>query len=131
MPKNRKPKPQPKAPAAPVDKLAALRKKAVTEGLLYTGSEKHRDPRQPGKRGSLCPPAISIETAQAMMLDSLEFGGARYAVHEGHLYEARDDGHGHWHGYPVGWVEVSETVRAHFRKSGLVKNRDLGRFWKK
>jgi hypothetical protein len=66
-----------------------------------------------------------------MLLDSLEFGGARYAVHEGHLYEARDDGRGHWHGYPIGWVEVSESVRLHFTKSGLVKNRDLSRFWKK
>ena len=128
MKKRRKIPAEKTAPAA--GGLSAVRK-AAQEKLLYEGNPKHREPWQPGRRGSLCPKEISIEQAQALLLESHEFKGSHYAVHEGRLYEARDNNHGRWHGYPIGWVEAPQPVRVHFEKSGLVKRHDLKRFWKR
>lgn len=104
-------------------------REAAKEKLLYEGNPKHREPWQPGRRGSLCPKEISIEQAQALLLGSYEWKGTRYAVHTGRLYAARDNNHGRWHGYPIGWVEAPPPVRAHFEKSDLVKKSDFKRFW--
>ncbi len=52
MAKRRKLKADAKPVSAPEeDPLELLRRNATAEGLLYTGSDKHRLPWQPGKRG--------------------------------------------------------------------------------
>lgn len=109
--------------------LAQARRDAVTQELLYEGNPKHREPWQPGRRGSLCPAEVSLETAQIMLLKSHLHGKQRYAVHGGRLYAAKEHIEGRWHGHPLAWVEAPPQVRAHFKKYGNVQNSDIRRFW--
>jgi len=103
----------------------------TTSGLRYQHNRKHKEPWQPGRRGSLCPPDIGLPQAQQLLKDSLSDGQHRYAVSNGRPFKGQDDGTGVWHGYPVGWVEVPESVRKSFRDSNLVKRHDIQRFWKR
>jgi hypothetical protein len=99
--------------------------------LRYKGNPKHKEPWQPGRRGSLCPPDVDQALAQGL-LDQSELDGAkRYATHDGRAFcgQSEDDGR-HWHGYPVGWVEVPESLRQRFVRRGVVKRSDIKRNWK-
>ncbi len=101
------------------------------EGLRYESSRKHKEPWQSGRRGSLCPKDICLDRAKQMLKDSIAHGRQRYAVDSGRPFAGQDNGSGVWHGYPVGWSEVPETVRNDFQKTGLVKRHDINRNWKR
>ena len=75
----------------------------------YEGNAKHRDPWQPGRRGSLCPNHLDQAIVQQLLEESELVGNRRYAVYEGRAYCAQQHGDDRWHGYPVGWVRVPET----------------------
>lgn len=98
---------------------------------MYEGNPKHKKPWQPGRKGSLCPPDISLEHARNLLQLSILKGSKRYAVDKGRALCAlqNDRRRDRWHGYPVGWVEVPAGVRQEFRKKGLVSNRELREFW--
>ena len=99
--------------------------------LRYQPNRKHKEPWQPGRRGSLCPRDIGLGRARQMLQDSIADGRQRYAVDGGRPFEGHDDGTGAWHGYPVGWVEVPADVLNQFRGLGLVKRHDIQRYWRR
>jgi hypothetical protein len=99
--------------------------------MEYEGNPKHKEPWQRGRKGSLCPEEISIETAQKLLEQSVEAGNKRYAVHNGRAYCAHCNPDGKWHGHPVGWEEVvPETIRIKWLKEGLITRSDIKRYWK-
>ena len=101
------------------------------EDLRYEPNPKHKEPWQPGRKGSLCPPVaeLSLQDAARMLKVSVKWGEKRYAHHDGRAYAAQEHEPGRWHGYPVGWVEVPTDVRNQWLKSDAIKKRHLSRYW--
>ncbi len=99
--------------------------------MRYRGSPKHKEPWQPGRRGSLCPAEIGAEQARRLLGNSILYKKKRYGVWEGRGYCAQstlgqlDE----WHGYPVGWSEVDPAVRKQFINEGRLTKRDVKRYW--
>ena len=88
--------------------------------LTYTPNPKHKEPWQPGRKGSMCPKDITITRAKVMLSASFLHKQQRFAVDQGRVFIGKADNRGGWHGYPAGWREVPETVRQHFLKGGAV-----------
>lgn len=97
--------------------------------MLYECNPKHKPPWQRGRRGSLCPESVDLEMAQALLSASQPVEGKRYAVHEGRAYCAQMHGADAWHGYPVGWREVPESLRRKWREDGCLQRRDMQKHW--
>jgi len=97
--------------------------------MVYESNPKHRDPWQPGRKGSLCPVSITTANAQALLEGSELDGKIRYATWEGRVFEAQEHQPGRWHGYPVGWVEVPEKLRRKWQTDGLVSRRQIDEYW--
>lgn len=95
--------------------------------MRYESSPKHR---QPGGWRSLCPKAIDPRTAQALLSGSVAVGNKRYAVHDGRAYCAHEHGGDVWHGYPVGWVAVPESLRRAWLAEGRLQRQDMRKNWK-
>lgn len=83
---------------------------AAPQELVYESNPKHSEPWQSGKKGSLCEPGIR-ELADQLLLQSVLHNEKRFAVHDGRAYCAQQHSPNHWHGYPVGWVEVPPKFR--------------------
>ena len=77
---------------------------------LYESNPKHKEPWQPGARGSFCPVALH-PLAQKLLDESELMNNKRYAVHEGKAYCAQEHAEDRWHGYPVLWREVPEVTK--------------------
>ena len=97
--------------------------------MRYESNPKHSQPWQPGRRGSLCPPDIDREEAQAMLAGSEAVGARRYAARHGVAYRAQEHSRGVWHGHPVGWGRVPESLRRRWIRERRVRRRDVGRHW--
>ncbi len=97
--------------------------------LVYEPNPKHKDPWQPGRRGSLCEAEVRPQAQDLLETSILWEDGRRYAVYEGMAYCAQESG-GKWHGYPVGWREVPQKLALRLRREGLVSKRQLDRFWR-
>ena len=97
--------------------------------MQYESNDKHKVPWQRGRRGSLCPAEITPALAQQLLTASEPVGNARYATHAGIAYCARCHGEDRWHGYPVGWVEVPESVRRRWKREGRVSAHDIRQHW--
>jgi len=95
--------------------------------MTYEGNPKHKEPWQPGRRGSLCPRSVDARVAQQLLEESVPVGSARYAIWQGQPFCAREHGPGLWHGYPVGWHEVPPAVRNDWIQSGLVTRSQIRR----
>jgi hypothetical protein len=99
--------------------------------MTYEGNPKHREPWQPGRKGSLCPRDITTKQAQELLLGSVQDGNKRYGTLAGKAFCA----HQHdvtkdlWHGHPVAWVEVPGPVIRQFKNNGLIANSDISRYW--
>ena len=92
--------------------------------MEYKSNQKHSEPWQRGRRGSLCPKEVRGIAAE--LLDGSELVETRrYAIHDGKAYCAQEDRPGIWHGYPVGWKEVPHQLRLRWRRQRLVSNRDI------
>ncbi|MGO8677670.1 MAG: hypothetical protein ACLQVX_17570 [Limisphaerales bacterium] len=98
---------------------------------VYEGNPKHKAPWQPGRKGSLCPPDINIESARQLLQSSILQDRRRYAVDKGRAFCAQqhDAGKNRWHGYPIGWRDVPPAVRKQFMAAAAVTARDIKRFW--
>ncbi len=96
---------------------------------IYQGNRKHKEPWQPGRRGTLCPPDIDLARAQQLLERSVEHGSARYAADDGRGFCARDDHAGHWHGYPVGWQQVPHQVVKELLARNAMTARDVKKHW--
>lgn len=105
---------------------------AVTEGLRYEPNPKHKEPWQPGKKGTLCPPPaeLSLTIAARMLRDSVLDGTKRYGHHAGKAFAAQEHLAGCWHGYPAGGVEVPASIRQTWLSSTQIRKQDLKRHWK-
>lgn len=97
--------------------------------MVYEGNPKHKEPWQPGRRGSMCPRSITLELAQKLLDGSVAAGGARYATVEGVAFCAREHRPGSWHGYPVAWREVPADVRLAWLEAGVVRRADVRKNW--
>lgn len=109
---------------------------------IYRPKPKHKDPWQPGRRGSLCSHGLTADEHTALqddvqsLLDDAaengwEAGRARYACWGGRPYASRphSDGDDEWYGYPVGYVEVPESIRRDWVARRLVRRSDIRRWW--
>ena len=78
--------------------------------MEYESNDKHSAPCQRGRRGSLCP--REARDIAAELLDGSELvESRRYAVNDAKAYCAQEHRPGVWHGYPVGWKEVSASTQ--------------------
>ena len=111
------------------DSKAAKPSPSVGTTPVYKGSDKHKIPWQPGRKGSLCPKDLTLEDAQRLLAASTEYNGSRWAMHEGRPFRALQDAEGCWHGFPVGWVEVPAPLRDRWRKDKKFSRGDLKRYW--
>lgn len=99
--------------------------------IVYVGNPKHKEPRQRGRKGSLCPKSVTLERAQALLDESLCCDGVRFALLDGVAFVGRSDSAGRlWHGYPVGWMEVPRSVWMKWLKEGRLKRSDIARYWR-
>lgn len=97
----------------------------------YVGNPKHKEPWQRGRKGSLCPREITRERAQALLDESICLDGVRYALCDGVAFIGRSDAAGRiWHGYPVGWMEVPQSIWMGWLKEGRLKKSDIARYWR-
>ena len=97
--------------------------------MRYEGNPKHEQPWQRGRRGSLCPKTVSLETAQRLLLASERVGDKRYAVHEGRAYCAQEHRADTWHGYPVDWRKVPKSLRRMWLAQERVRRQDIRKHW--
>ena len=97
-------------------------------GMEYESNQKHSEPWQRGRRGSLCPKEVRGIAAQLLAGSEL-VDAKRYAVFAGRAYCAQESRLGVWHGYPVGWKEVPPRLRLWWRRQGRVRNRDIKQNW--
>src|SRR5262245_11553222 len=67
--------------------------------LEYESNPKHKEPWQPGRKGSLCPPETR-DMAVQLLLESELVGTRRYAVYAAKAYCAMQHADDVWHGYP-------------------------------
>ncbi len=96
--------------------------------MRYAGNPKHKEPWQPGRRGSLCPTDLNLETVQKLLEDSVPSDNKRYATWRGQAFA----GQGHddtWHGYPVGWREVPQAIRNRWRRQRLIDRANIKKHW--
>jgi hypothetical protein len=98
------------------------------ERFSYESNPKHSEPWQPGQKGSLCPKEVR-PLAPELLRASEQVGKQRFAVHEGKAYCAREHRENVWHGYPVGWKEVPAELRNRWRRTGVVRKKDVERYW--
>jgi hypothetical protein len=97
--------------------------------MVYEPNPKHKEPWQPGKKGTLCPKDLTLRQAVDLLAGSEEFGGARWAVHAGRAFKAKEHAKGRWHGWWVGWVEVPESLRHRFLRANIVRKSDIKDYW--
>lgn len=97
--------------------------------MTYQGNPKHKEPWQPGRRGSLCPRDVDLTLAQQLLDGSIHVGAARFAAWQGQAFCAREHQPDTWHGYPVQWHEVPPPVRNQWVCCGLVSRSDIRDKW--
>ena len=98
-------------------------------GMRYEGNPKHKEPWQPGRKGSLCPSHIDGVVAQELLRTSVQRDNARYATVDGIAFCGREHRPDAWHGYPVGWHEVPPDLRRQWMVQGRVTKRQMKRNW--
>ena len=92
--------------------------------LEYESNPKHKEPWQPGRRGSLCPPETRGIAAQLLRESELA-GTRRYAVYEAKAYCAMQHEDDVWHGYPIAWEEVPRSIIDKWINAGRIKKSDV------
>lgn len=91
--------------------------------MRYVGNPKHKEPWQPGRRGSLCPKEV-WPYAQRLLDNSILHGKQRYAIFNGIPYAGKSDKTGTvWHGHPVGISKVPAEVVKIWSEAGIITNR--------
>jgi hypothetical protein len=97
--------------------------------MLYEGNPKHKHPWQCGKKGSLCPKSMSVNPQDLLDRSVLWLDGKRYSTCDGRCYCAQEHRPDHWHGYPIGWLEVPELLRRQWRDTGEISKQDISKNW--
>lgn len=97
--------------------------------MRYEASDKHCTPWQPGRRGTMCESGAR-DQADALLAQSVEWEGQRYATDGVRAFKGAEHGEGVWHGWPVGWMEVPEPVWRGWLLSVRVKRADIRKWWR-
>jgi hypothetical protein len=97
----------------------------------YEANPKHKEPWQSGRKGSLCPTRIDEMQRDALFAASVAVGQIRYATDGEKAFAAQqhDAAADLWHGYPVGWKEVPESLRREWVHAGHVRRRCVRQHW--
>ena len=97
--------------------------------MKYEPNPKHKEPWQPGRKGTLCPPKeeLSLLTAARLLRESEPVEGKRYNCFKGQAYCAQKHGEDTWHGYPIPWEDVPPWLTKKWRAEGRVSRRDMKR----
>ncbi|MBF0164689.1 MAG: hypothetical protein HQM01_09365 [Magnetococcales bacterium] len=99
--------------------------------LRYIPNPKHKEPWQRGKKGSLCP-SWSHDKAESMLSASIPHPQsnkkARFATSNGMAFAAYPDSQGGWHGFPIGWNEVPDTIRNIWLREKRVSRNEIRKF---
>ena len=117
------------------------------ETLRYNGSPKHarggwgskypkwthemEPANEGGDGGDADKHDWSATLAQKLLEGSILDGKRRYATARNLPFCARSDNHGTWHGYPISWREVPESVKRAMIERGDVTMMDIKRQMKK
>jgi hypothetical protein len=106
-------------------------------GLRYVPKDKHKDPFQRGRKGTLCPPASNMPVTAQALLDGSEPDPRprqieRWATDGSLAYCGRPYDRKKkldWYGFPVGWVHVPERLRRKWAKAGTPDRPTMSRYW--
>ena len=93
----------------------------------YERNPKHKSWMQPFDPDAALCPKWSHEIAQTLLGESLPgpSGEPRFATRDGMAFAARTHRAGVWHGYPVPWSQVPESVREVMVANGKVTRRQI------
>jgi hypothetical protein len=95
----------------------------------YEPNAKHKDPWQPGLRGTLCPRGVDGAALLATSEVDPSAPHKRYATDGVRAYCAHEHAPGRWHGFPVEWRRVPPKLRSAWLVSGMVTNRSVRDHW--
>jgi hypothetical protein len=96
--------------------------------MLYESNPKHKEPWQPGRKGTICPP-WSHEHVQKLLESSIQKGKKRFATFNQVAFAAQEHASDVWHGYPVPWSEVPYSIRKTWVNEGIVQRRSIKQYW--
>jgi hypothetical protein len=99
--------------------------------VRYEPSDEHKNPWQSGRKGSPRPRDLDETARDALLAESVLHSGKRYATDETRAYEAQAHQAGAWHGYPVGWKEVPESLRRAWVDQGRVQRAAIKKHWER
>jgi hypothetical protein len=97
--------------------------------MRYEPNPRHKEPWQPGAKGTLCPRDITPRRSAELLQTSILFGRQRFATDQGRAFKGKEHRPGAWHGHPVGWIDVPATVQKQMLDAGLVRRSDVRRYW--
>lgn len=97
--------------------------------MRYESNPKHKEPWQRGRKGTLCPKNLDRKTVLQLLKSSELADNRRYAVYDGRAYRAQQHDSDAWHGHPIGWIEVPETLRRKWLKEGRIKRKNIRDHW--
>ncbi len=100
--------------------------------MRYEANEKHHRPFQPGRSGSIWPSDMTAEEKARLLAESSadpNGGRKRYATDGQRAFCAAPHAEGEYHGWPVGWKEVPESLRRTFRAERQVTRRAIQLYW--
>jgi hypothetical protein len=106
-----------------------VRTRRQVDRPTYDSNRKHKEPWQPGRKGSLCPNDMTPQVAQKLLEASDVHEERRFAVHDGRAYRGHEHEPGLWHGFPVGWKEVPPQLRIKWVNEHRVSRADVKRYW--
>ena len=93
----------------------------------YVSNPRHKQPWQPGARGTLCPPGVSGAELFATATADVTRPGKRYGTDGERAYCAhpnvKNPGEGQevvWHGFPVPWSAVPVVIQLKWVDEGLI-----------
>jgi len=115
----------------------------------YRGSPKHKNRPSHGPKGTLCPewthatvqaglatdpyqhPWPETEASRLFATSATAPDGAerRYATSRGIAFEAKPSNDGTWHGYPIPWESVPDTIVDQWVANGTIVRRTMKRHW--
>ncbi len=94
---------------------------------VYRPSPRHKQPWQPGARGTLCPPEVDGPVLFATSVADPARPGKRYNTDGVHAYCAhpstKQTAAGdtvEWHGFPVEWRTVPIAIQRTWVSAGLI-----------
>jgi hypothetical protein len=100
------------------------------QAILYEPNPKHKEPWQPGRKGTLCPEwshnqALSLLRLSVPVLK----GNRRYATINGVAFCGQEHRPGVWHGYPIAWEAVPTKILRQWVKEGKVTRKQVRDSW--